>query len=177
MELKGMSNFTKSILAATAITGVCLASTAAYATTLSVNANVTFVDTITIAENNALNYGLINTTMVAGDTVAIDTADTVADSGSRVVGGTQQAADLTVTATVGQSTNIMVNNVVNGTGYSLATWRCKYDVGAETACDGTGMNVTSVASGTLKVGATLTGNGSDVAGPANGSFDVVIAYN
>ena len=172
-----MDNLSKKVLAVAAIAGLSLAATTAYAATLSVNANVTFVDTITITQNNALNFGMINTTMIAGDTVAINTSDAVSDSGGRVAGGTQQAADLTVTATVGQSTNIMINNIVNGTGYGLATWKCKYDVGVETACDGAGMNVTSVASAILKVGATLTGDGFDVAGPQNGSFDVVINYN
>jgi len=172
-----MDNRSKKVLAVAAIAGISLAATTAYATTLSVNANVTFVDTITLTENNPLNFGLINTTMIAGDTVAINTADAVSDSGGRVAGGTQQSADLTVTATVGQSTNILVNNVVNGTGYGLGTWRCKYDAGVESACDGAGLNVTSVASGILKVGATLTGDGFDVAGPANGSFDVVVTYN
>ncbi len=172
-----MDNFSKKVLAVAAIAGLSLAATTAYAATLGVNANVTFVDTITITENNPLNFGLINTTMISGDTVAINTADAVSDSGGRLAGGTQQSADLTITTTVGQSTNILVNNVVSGTGYGLGTWRCKYDTGAETTCDGAGMNVTSVASAVLKVGATLTGDGFDVAGPANGSFDVVVAYN
>ena len=42
--------------------------------------------------------------------------------------------------------------------------------------DGAGMNVTSVASGALRVGVTLTGAGGATAGNQDGTFDVTVAY-
>lgn len=142
----------------------------------SVTAEVEFVAPITITENNALQYGLLDVNMANAETVVVGTDDSVTDAGSNVLGGTQAAADLTVAATAAQSITILVDNVSSGSGYALGTFLCSYDGGADTACDGGGMSATSVASAVLEIGATLTGDGTATVGAANGSFDVTVSY-
>ena len=92
------------------------------------------------------------------------------------MGDLQAPASLNVTATPGQAISILVDAVDSGAGYSLADFRCKYDAGSDTVCDGPGYSEISVASGTLLVGVTLVGQGNAVAGAADGSFDVTISY-
>ena len=139
-------------------------------------AEVTFVAPVTITENNALQYGLLDVNLANLETVVIAPDSSVTDASSRVVGGTQAASDLTVAATSGQPITILVDNISSGTGYSLASFVCNYDSGADTACDGAGYSETSALSATLLVGATLTGDGTAVAGVANGGFDVTVSY-
>lgn len=144
----------------------------AFAATEPVNAEVQFVSPVSIVENNALQFGLLDVGLANLETVVIATDSSVTDAGSNVVGGTQAAADLTVSATAGQSINISISSIVNGTGYALGSFTCDYNSTGSGACGAE----TSVASGSLTIGATLTGDGAAVAGTANGSFDVVIDY-
>lgn len=140
--------------------------------------SVTFVDAITITEVNPLDFGLLDATMANAETVVIDTADVVTDANTNVVGGTQEAAEVTITATAGVAVTVLVNNVSNGTYYTLGTFVCTYNGGAESACDGGGQSNTSVASATVLVGATLTRNATAmVAGADDGSFDINMTYN
>lgn len=143
----------------------------------SVTAEVTFVDPITITENNALQFGLLSSALANAETVAVATDDTVTDASSRVIGGTQAAADLTVASTPTQAITVLVDNIVNGAGYTLATFVCSYNGAASAGCDGAGLNVaSSVASATVLIGATLTGDGTAVAGVKNGTFDLTVSY-
>ena len=140
---------------------------------------VTFVDPIDIVENNPLQFGLVDTSLAAGDTIAVGTDGSVTDSGAFSVGGTQAAANLSVTAAASTPITILIDNLTNGADYTLSAFQCSYDGGADTACDGGGMNVTSAATATatLLVGATITGTGgSSAPGTQNGSFDVTITY-
>ncbi len=143
-----------------------------------VDVTVTFVDAITITEVNALDFGLLDALMANGEAVVIDTADAVTDNDTNVVGGTQEAAEVTITATSGVAVTVLVNNVTNGTHYTLGTFVCTYDGGGESACDGAGQGNTSVASATVLVGATLTRNAvAMTAGADNGSFDINMTYD
>ena len=65
---------------------------------------------------------------------------------------------------------------VSGAGYALTDFRCNYAAGTDAVCEGAGYLGTSVASGSLLVGATLTGDGTAVAGAADGSFDITVTY-
>ncbi len=107
-------------------------------------------------------------------TIAPDSG--VSDPANRVEGGQQAAASLNITATPGQAITIHVDSVAPGAGYSLTDFRCNYNSGADANCEGTGYSGTTVASGVLLVGATLTGDGTAVAGAADGSFDVTVTY-
>jgi hypothetical protein len=145
----------------------------------TVTAEVAFVAPILIATNNPLQYGLLDVAMVAGNTVTVTTAGGTADPQLRIVGGTQAAADLDVTATASQPINILADNPTNGGGaYSLGTFLCDYAGGGPLACGGGGLDTTSdaIATATLLIGATLTGVGVPVAGTFNGSFDVTVSY-
>lgn len=135
-----------------------------------------FVDPITITENNALQFDLLDQNFANTETIVIGTDSAVTDTASRVLGGTQAAANLTVVLTAGQSITILVDNIVNGTGDSLGSVLCSYDDGADTACDGAGMSATSVDSATLLIGATIPGDGLTATGAANGSFNVTVFY-
>jgi len=141
-----------------------------------VTVEVEFVDPITITENNALQFGLLDQNLANLETIVIAPNSAVTDAAGRVLGGTQAASDLTVVSTAAQAITILVDNVVNGTGYTLGNIVCSYNGGADTACDGAGMSATSVASATLLIGTTMTGDGGSVTGVANGSFDVTLSY-
>jgi len=139
-------------------------------------AEVEFIAPITILETNALQYGLLDTNFTGVETIVIAPNDALTDAAGRVLGGTQAAADFTVTATTAQAITILVDNTSGGVGYTIASFICNYDAGTDTACDGAGYGETSVASATLSIGATITANGSAVPGVDNGSFDVTISY-
>ena len=160
-----------------ALFGLMLATVADAANPEQVPVAVEFVDPITITENNALQYGLLDQNLNGGEMVIIAPDGAVTDAFSRVVGGTQAAADLTVDATAARSITILVDNITNNTGYTLGTFMCNYDGAAsDSACDGAGYGETTIGSATLLVGATLTGDGNAIVGVFNGNFDVTVTY-
>ncbi len=145
--------------------------------TESVTVDMTFLDPVTITENNPLQFGLLDVNMGNNQKVTIAPDGFLTDTQNNVFGGTQAAANLTVTATASQSITILVDNVSTATGYVLETWICHYDTaGPDSACDGSGYTETSVASAILTIGATLKGNGNAVAGADNSTFDVTVTY-
>ena len=157
--------------------GLMLASIADAANQEQVPVEVEFVSPITITEDSELNFGLLDVNLAGGETVIIAPDDSVTDASSRVVGGVQRAADLAVGATASQAITILVDNVSAAKGYTLGTWMCNYEGAAsDSACDGAGYSETTVAIGTLKVGVTLTGNGSAVVGTDDSNFDITIIY-
>ena len=141
-------------------------------------AEVEFVAPITITEINPLQFGLVDVNMGNGETIVIAPGGGITDAASNLLNAAQAAAALTVTATGGELISILVDNVTSGTGYALSAFQCAYDIGAAAGCDGVALNTTAAASGSasLTIGATLTGDGLATTGPANGSFDVTVAY-
>jgi len=140
---------------------------------------VEFVTPVTITEVSPLRFGLLDAGLANAETIVISTASGVTGTVSRVLGGTQAAANLTVAATGTQPINILVGNVSGNTGYTLGSFMCDYNAAGAAACDGVGgLDTTSAAAGsaTLLVGATLTGTGGAGPGVFNGSFDVTVAY-
>ena len=145
----------------------------------SVTAEVEWADPISIsAPAPNLQFGLLDVNMLITQEVIISAENptTVTDLNNNVVGGSQAAAEMTVTATASQGLSIQVGNISNNTGYTLGSFMCKYDTGSPTACQAAPHTPTSVASATLLVGATLTGTGAAVLGVRNGSFDVTVLY-
>ncbi len=159
-----------------ALAGLTFSGSANAANPESVVAEVEFVAPVTITETNALQFGLLDVNMINLESIVIAPNGAVADPASRVLGGAQAAASLTITATAAEAMTILVDNVASNTGYSLSGFTCNYDSGADTACDGAGYSETSVAAATMTVGATLTGNGLAGPGVFNGSFDVTVTY-
>jgi hypothetical protein len=144
--------------------------------TANVAVRVTFVDPITISEVNALDYGSLDRNLAQLETVTIAPDSTVSDPEERIEGGSQAAAKLTVSTTPGLPITINVGSVSSGPGYSLANFQCSYESSPPVPCESSTYSETSVASGTLTVGATLVGNGEALRGAANGSFEVIVSY-
>ena len=106
-----------------------------------VTLDMNFLDPVTITENNPLQFGLLDVTMSNNRKVTIAPDGTVTDQFNNVLGGTQAAANLTVTATASQAITILVDNVSTANGYSLGSWMCNYDnAGSDSRCDGSTRN-------------------------------------
>ena len=104
-----------------------------------VTVDMNFLDPVTITENNPLQFGLLDVTMSNNRKVTIAPDGTVTDQFNNVLGGTQAAANLTVTATASQAITILVDNVSTANGYSLGSWMCNYNnAGSDSGCDGSG---------------------------------------
>ena len=160
-----------------ALTGLLPAPLADAANPESVTVDMTFLDPVTITENNPLQFGLLDVNMANNQKVTVAPDGTKIDTQNNILGGTQAAADLTVTATASKSITILVDNVSTATGYVLEAWMCNYNTaGSDSACDGGGYTETSVASAALLIGARLKANGNAVVGTDNSTFDVTVAY-
>ena len=174
------SNCTKGFaaIAGSAVIGLIFVTITHAAIPEPVDAEVEFADLITVTEVTPLRYGVLDEALANAETVIIspDAPATVTDAGGNVLGGTQAAADLTVTATASNTLSIQVGNITNNTGYTLGSFTCSYNDGANTACQAAPYTPTSIATATLLVGATLTGDGNAVVGVFNGSFDVTVTY-
>lgn len=163
-----------------AVLGLTIANVAVATNPEQVPVEVEWIAPVVIAENNALQFGLLDVGASVSDTVTINTDDTYSESAANtVVGGTQAAADLTVTVANSTPITILVDNIGSGTYYTLGTFLCSYESGADTACD-SAYDVTSSASSstgdTLEIGATLTVSGAPSAGTDDTTFDVTITY-
>ena len=158
-----------------ALMGTMLA-TASYAATEPVVAQVTFADPIAITENNALQYGIIDHVLNL-EVITIAPDSTLSGSGvPLILGGTQAAANLTIDAEALQVLSIQVGTIVDGTGYALSAFTCKYNGGGDSPCQAAPHTPTAVASALLLIGATLTGDNAAVPGAADGSFIVTVTY-
>ena len=177
LNLKGSRTFL-------ALTGCAFAALlfagSANAATENVIAEIEFVAPVSIAENNQMRFGLLDVAFAAADDVVLATDSTFTDLAGRVVGGSQTAASLTITATESQGISIVVENVVDNTGYALVFFTCDYDGAGSTPCpETTPINVTTPAASTtssLLIGATLDGDGTAAVGQQFGAFDVTVNY-
>ncbi len=157
-----------------ALIGLMLATSADAANPEPVTVGMDFVDLITITETAALRYGIIDQALNL-ETIIIAPDSSESGTGtSLLLGGTRGAASLTVTASASLTLTILVDAIFPGTGYALSAFVCKYNNGTDTACNS--YTPTSVASATLLIGATLTGDNTAVPGAADGSFNVTVAY-
>ena len=172
------SNWMKrfAVIAGSALMGLMLTTGVNAANPEPVAVEVTFVAAVTVTEVTPMQFGLLDVGLLGTESITIAPDDTVTGDTGRVLGGSQLAGDLTIGATAGVTINIDVATVSTGTGYTLGTWMCEYDALGPLACDGVGWNVTSVLSGALRVGVTLSGDGTAVAGNQDGVFDVTVAY-
>ena len=175
-----ISNWRKrfAAIAGSALMGLTLTIGANAANPEQVPVEVTFIAPIAIGEDNPLQFGLLDIAMADTSTVTINTDDSYSEStANTVVGGTQLAADLTITVADATPMTILVNNVGVGTYYTLGAWMCSYQSGTDTACDGTGYDLSSSgASGNVEIGATLTVVGTPIASVDNVTFDVTVTY-
>jgi len=157
-----------------ALMGLMLTTGANAANPENVVAQVTFANPVTITEVNSLQFGIIDVALNL-ETITIGTDDSVGGTGAAlVIGGTKAAAELTIAAEASQVLTILVDTIVPFTGYTLGSFVCNYNTGTDTACNI--YTPTAVASAPLLIGATITGTNSALAGPADGSFNVTLAY-
>ena len=159
-----------------ALMGLIVATSANAVNPEPVVAQVTFSDPITITEVSALQYGILDQALNL-ETIIINPDSTLGGTGlGLILGGTQDAAELTIGAVAAQLITIDVGTIVSGAGYALGTFMCNYNSGSDTACDGGGYTETSAGGATLFIGATLTGDNTAIPGTADGSFIVTITY-
>jgi len=141
---------------------------------------VEFVTPITIVEDNTLKFGLISTAIVNTNVITIATNDGVTDATSRVVGGTQEAGQVTIGANVGTAATLTVAETpATSTSYDLTAFDCSYDSGGTPVngdC-GAGLAVTTVASAVTLIGATLTANASPPAGSDDTTIEITMTYD
>jgi len=166
-----------------AVMALLLPAASLAASSVTVRVQVTFVDPVGISEVSALQFGSLSQHLADQESVTV-ASTTMSDPADQFMGGAkivvrgapQAAANLTVKAAPRQSITILVDGASPGAGYSLTDFRCSYNGGSDTACDGEGYSETSVASGTLLVGATLTGDGTAMTGAVDGTFEVTVIY-
>lgn len=165
-----------------ALLGLTIANVANSANPEQVPVEVTWIAPAAIAENNPLQFGLLDVGMATNETVTINTDDSFSEStANTVVGGTQAAAQVTITVADSTPITILVDNVAAATYYTLGTWLCSHEGGADTACD-VAMDVTSTATSSttgdiVEIGATLTKNSTPATAVADDTtFDVTVTY-
>ena len=165
------------VTAGSAFFGLMLTS-GANATTEGVTAEIEFVAAVTIAETNALQFGLLDTAIANLEEVVIAPDNFLTDTNNNVQGGTQASAKFNVTAADTKTLTILINNVVlpASPGYALDAWQCDYDAGADGDCEAGMLATAGSGSKEVRVGATLTGDGTSPTGGKNATFDLVIAY-
>jgi hypothetical protein len=167
-----------------AVMAPLLSATSLAANSVTVRAQVTFVDPVGFSEVGALQFGSLSQHLADQESVTVASIGTMSDPADPFMGGAktgvrgapQAAAKLTVKTAPRQSITILVDGASPGAGYSLTDFRCSYNGGSDTACDGAGYTETSVASGTLLVSATLIGDSTAAAGASNGTFEVTVIY-
>jgi len=161
-----------------ALMGLMLAAGANAANPEPVVVGVEFVAPLTITETANLEFGLLDTNMIAAETVVIAPGGGVTDASGRILGGTQTAATFTTRAAANKPITIQVTSPSAGVYYTLGTWTCDYNGGTIGDC-GAGISETSVAGPAIvvRVGVTLTGLGGALEVADDGAFDLTITYD
>ncbi len=79
------------VILGSTLVGLILATGAGAANPEPVAVGVEFVDPVTISENNALQFGLLDQNLAVAEDVVIAPDSSVTDAASRVLGGTHAA--------------------------------------------------------------------------------------
>jgi hypothetical protein len=176
------SNWMKriAVIAGSALMGLTLTMSASAANPEQVPVEVEWVAPVAIAEDNPLQFGMLDIATAAGQTVTINTDDSYSElTANTVVGGTQAAAEITITVPDGTGISILVDNVAAATFYTLGTWMCSYAGAVAVACDSAYPIVSSGSSSsgdTVEIGATLTTVGGASVSVDDTTFDVTVIY-
>jgi hypothetical protein len=173
-----ISNWMKrfAVIAGSALVGLTLATGTNAANPEPAVVEVEWIGPVTISKSLDLRFGLLDVAMAVSESVTIAPDGTETDTNNNFVGGTRGAATFDTTAVPSKGITILVTNISNGTYYTLGTFVCDYNAGADGDCSA-GMNETSQSGSTeVRVGATLTALGGALAGGDNGGFDLQITY-
>ncbi|MES2906891.1 MAG: DUF4402 domain-containing protein [Pseudomonadota bacterium] len=155
---------------------VGLFTSAAFAVTQSVTANIAFDTALTLTKNADINFGRVKA--ATADTYTINTAGTVTAAGSgQYLGGTTAAGNITIAGSTTQTINVSVGNYTANGGVTPQSATCAYNGGGAAACSLTGVAAPG-AGKTLLLGVQAVVDGSQAAGTtAAPTFDVTVVYN
>jgi hypothetical protein len=166
-------------IAGSALVGLMFATSANAANPEPVPVEVEWVAAIVVGPSTALQFGLLDVGTAASETVTIDTDNSYSEStANTVVGGTQLAATVTITVADTTPITIVADNHLGATYYTLDTWVCSYNLGADAPCV-TATPYDVAASGTsadVKIGATLTVVGTPTPITDDSTFDLTVTY-
>ncbi len=150
----------------------------AYAATQSVTANIAFDTVLTLNKTADINFGIVAAS--TGGDYTITTAGAVsAANGGVIVGGTPQAASITVTGSATQTVAVSTGNYAADNGVTPSAASCNYNGTAIADCDTgqSGLTAPGGAGRTLTVGVTVDVDGTQGAGSsAAPTFDVIVIY-
>lgn len=179
-----MRNTLRLAVVGAALSAISFASAANAAATATATATAEVLDTLSLAADSALDFGLIAAN--TGGTVTVGSDAVASKTGTLVSTGTRAPAAFTVTGSA--SANVLVSLPDTTSGPVVLnlvdpTW----DVVAQgplpsMSLDGFESDLTDVAlsattgQGTFKVGGTLTVGSAQHPGVYNGTFDVSVEY-
>jgi hypothetical protein len=130
---------------------------------------------LTVTESTSPTLGVL-LTGATGRNFILNTDETVSgtDSADYVSGAVSGA--LSIKNTGGsRSANILADNFSSTGNVSINAVPCKFDTGAATTCDGSGINVTLQATKTLLVGVDLNTTAAHTGGQtASATYDITV---
>lgn len=150
--------------------GLTALSSQANAADVTGNATAEIQAPVVLTEDTAMDFAVIIADP-AGDTVTLDTADSVSSSGSSTFSGTPASADFSATGTASAAVTISFSSgdTLTGPGTAMALGNFAHNAGGSPAFDGTG-NLA------LIVGADLTVGASQTAGTYSGTYTLTVDY-
>lgn len=166
---------TLKLSAAVVATAVIVSSGVALAATQNFLANVKFATPLTLTKVKDLNFGIVKAN-AAGSYVLSTAGIVTASGGGAVVGGVQQAGQLTVTGSSTQTLNISTDGLTPDNGVTPSAPTCKYDASVEAPCNLTNQ-VAPGAGKTLLLGLTIAAPALPDNATAAPSFNVNVVYN
>ena len=164
------------ILALAAGTAALLcASTAGFAATQSVTANISFDTPLSLTKNADINFGTVKAGTAS--TYTITTAAAVSATGGGLsLFGTKTAGNISIAGSTTQTVNISVGGYTANGGVTPANATCAYNGGAAGSCTINGAAAPG-AGKTLLLGVDAVVDGTQVAGAtATPSFTVTVVY-
>lgn len=155
-----------------------LVSGVAYAATQSMTANATFDSALVLTKNADINFGVLKA--ATSGTYVIGTNGTVTPSnGGVLISGTPAYGQITITGSATQTIAISTGSYVANAGVTPSVATCNYNNVAIADCDagGTGLTAPGAGGKVLKLGLTITADGTQTAGStAAPTFVVTVIY-
>ncbi len=145
-------------------------STVADATDITGNATAEIQAPIVLTEDTAMDFAVIIAD-AAGDTVTLDTADSVSSTGTSTFSGTPASADFSATGNANSAVTISFStgDTLTGPGTAMGLGNFTNSAGGSPAFDGTGNLAFSV-------GADLTVGASQTPGTYTGTYTLTVDY-
>lgn len=155
-----------------------LTSASAFAVTSTFSVNTIFINTFSINQNTAMNFG--NLMANSATSYRLDTNDTVtAIAPGGGAWGSPASGQYTLVDSSGTAAiDINITNLVANSGVTPSNPRCNYNGGGEFLCPSTNQANPGAGGKTLLLGMDITTDGTQAPlSAATPSFDIVITYN